>query len=195
MHMLIRVVSQAHCAEDATGIARGLFEGYEAPLYPTFDYGTLMTDGGRWSDSLPEEIRDVGSVRADSDTGNDLIEGAWHSIMNELSRKLAVIRSAFEQLTDEEILEGPSVEATVEPWNPLGLATDEDDYIDTYTGDVRYAMHGVGGYSGSVYYLYDEYGTAIRAPSEYRTLLENIATGDTHEGDREWFVTPVDVHY
>jgi hypothetical protein len=51
MHMLIRVVSQACCAEDATGIARGLFEGYDAPLYPTFDYGTLMTDGGRWSDS------------------------------------------------------------------------------------------------------------------------------------------------
>jgi len=195
MHMLIRVVSQAHCAEDATGIARGLFEGYDAPLYPTFDYGTLMTDSGRWSDSLPEEIREVGSVRADSDTGNDLIEGAWHSTMDELSRKLAVIRAGFEQFTDEEILEGPSVEADVEPWNPLGLATDEDDYIDTYTGDVRYAMHGVGRYGGPAYYLYNEYGTAVRAPSEYRDLLENIATRDTHDDDQEWFVTPVDVHY
>ena len=76
MHMLIRVVSQAHCAEDATGIARGLFDGYDAPLYPTFDYVTLMTDGGRWSDSLPKELRDVGSVLADSDTGNGLIEEA-----------------------------------------------------------------------------------------------------------------------
>ena len=76
MHMLIRVVSQAHCAEDATGIARGLFDGYDAPLYPTFDYGTLMTDGGRWSDSLPQILRDVGSVPADSDTGNGLIEEA-----------------------------------------------------------------------------------------------------------------------
>lgn len=194
MHMLIRVVSQAHCAEDATGIARCLFDGYDAPLYPTFDYGTLMTDGGRWSDSLPKELRDVGSVLADSDTGNGLIEEAWHSTMKELSRKLAVIRAGFEQLSDEEILEGASVEASVEPWNPLGLAADEDDYIDTYTGDIRYAMYGVGEYSGPMYYLYDEYGTAIRTPSEYRDLLETIATGDTDD-DQEWYVTPVDVHY
>jgi len=138
--------------------------------------------------------RDVGSVRADSDTGNDLIEGAWHSTMQELSRKLAVVRAGFEQFTDEEILEGSSVEATVEPWNPLGLATDEADSADTYTSDVRWAMHGIGRYDGPVYYLYDEYGTAIRAPSEYRNFLETIATGDT-DNDQEWFVTPVDVHY
>jgi hypothetical protein len=115
--------------------------------------------------------------------------------MNELSRKLAVVRAGFEQLTDEEILESPSVEATVEPWNPLGLATDEDDYTDTYTSDVRWAMHGVGRYAGPVYYLYEENGTAVRAPSKYRDLLETIATGDTHDDEQEWFVTPVDVHY
>jgi len=33
MHMLIRVVSEAYDAEDATGIAHGLFEGVDAPLY------------------------------------------------------------------------------------------------------------------------------------------------------------------
>jgi hypothetical protein len=195
MHMLIRVVSQAHCANDATGIARGLFEGFDAPLYPAFDYGTLMTDGGRWSDSLHRELQEVGSVRADSETGNGLIEGAWHSTMQELSRKLAVIRAAFEQFSDVEILESPSVEADVEPWNPFGLARDEADYSSTYTADVRYAMHGLGRYAGPDYYLYDEYGTAIRTPSEYDQLLTEISTGETTDHDQEWFVTPVDVHY
>jgi hypothetical protein len=47
MHMLIRVACEAYDAEDATGIAHGLFEGVDAPLYPTFDYGTLMTEDGR----------------------------------------------------------------------------------------------------------------------------------------------------
>ena len=63
MHMLIRVVSEAYDAEDATGIAHGLFEGVDAPLYPTFDYGTLMTDGGRWSESLPDITRKYVHIR------------------------------------------------------------------------------------------------------------------------------------
>ena len=91
MHMLIRVVSEAYDAEDATGIAHGLFEGVDAPLYPTFDYGTLMTDGGRWSESLPDIFREEGSARADSEIGNDLLKGAWVSTTRELARRMAVI--------------------------------------------------------------------------------------------------------
>jgi hypothetical protein len=195
MHMLIRVVSEAYDAEDATGIANSLFEGYDAALYPTFDYGRLMTDGGRWSESLPAALREVGSVPADSDIGLDLIEGAWISTTRELARKMAVIREGFEQLTDEDILDGTSVEAEVEPWNPLGLARDEDDFVDSYTTDVRYAMHCIGSYAGPMYYLYDEYGTAIRNQSEYDRLLEEITTNDTEDEDLSFYVTPVDVHY
>jgi hypothetical protein len=195
MHMLIRVVSETYDAKDAAGIARGLFEGVDAPLYPTFDYGRLMTDGGRWSNSLPAIFREEGSVRADAEAGNDLLEGAWESTTRELARRMAVIRKGFEEYTDEELLESPRVEADVEPWNPLGLARNEEESIDSFSMDVQYAMNSVGQYAGPVYYLYNEYGTAIRSQSEYEQLLEKIANGDTESDETSFYVTPVDVHY
>lgn len=195
MHMLIRVVSEAHGAEEATGIARSLFEGQYAQLCPAFDYGKLMTEGGRWSQSFPESIQNEGSIRADSEIGNELIENAWVSTTRELTRRMAVIRKGFEQFTDKELLEGRRVEAEVEPWNPLGLAQNEEEFHDSYTTDVRYAMYCVGDYAGTVYYLYNGYGTAIRNHSEYEQLLEEITTDDTENEDLSFFVTPVDVHY
>ncbi|MFQ3293048.1 MAG: hypothetical protein ACI8VE_000102 [Natrialbaceae archaeon] len=195
MHMLIRVVCEAYDAEDATGIAQGLFEGVDAPLYPTFDYGTLMTEGGRWSESLPDIFREEGSARADSEIGNDLLKDAWGSTTRELARRMAVIRKGFEDYTDKELLESPRIEADVEPWNPLGLAENEEEFIDSYSGDFRYAMYSVGEYAGPVYYLYNEYGTAIRSQVEFEQLLEMIATDDTGSDDTSFYVTPVDVHY
>lgn len=195
MHMLIRVVSEAYDAEDAAGIARSLFEGEYAQLCPAFDYGKLMTEGGRWSQSFPESIQNEGSVRADSEIGNELIENAWVSTTRELTRRMAVIRKGFEQYTDKELLEGCRVEAEVEPWNPLSLAQSEEDFHDSYTTDVRYAMYCVGDYTGPVYHLYNGYGTAIRNHSEYEQLVEKIATDDTENDDRSFFVTPVDAHY
>jgi len=193
--MLIRVVSEAYDAEDATGIAHGLFESVDAPLYPTFDYGTLMTDGGHWSESLPDIFREEGSARADSEVGNDLLKDAWVSTTRELARRMAVIRKGFEEYTDEELLESPRVEADVEPWNPLGLAENEEEFTDSYSGDFRYSMYSVGEYAGPVYYLYNEYGTAIRSQAEFEQLLEMIATDDTGSDDTSFYVTPVDVHY
>ena len=195
MHMLIRVVSEAHGAEDATGIARSLFEGVDASLYPTFDYGTLMTEGGRWSQSLPDIFRQEGSARADSEIGNELLEGAWESTTRELARRMAVIRKGFEKHTNEELLESPRVEADVEPWNPLGFSQKEGEVIDSCSLDVRYAMYSVGDHAGPVYYLYNEYGTAIRSQTVYEQLLEEIATDDTGNDETSFFVTPVDVHY
>ena len=195
MHMLIRVVCEAYDAEDATGIAHGLFEGVDAPLYPTFDYGTLMTDGGRWSESLPDIFRKEGSARADSEIGNDLLEGAWVSTTRELARRMAVIRKGFEEYTDKELLESPRIEADVEPWNPLGPTRSEEEFIDSYSTDVRYAMYSVGEYAGPVYYLYNEYGTAIRSQAEYEQLLDQIVTDDTGNDETSFYLTPVAVHY
>jgi hypothetical protein len=64
MHMLIRVVSEAYDAEDATGIAHGLFEGVDAPLYYLYnEYGTAIRSQAEF-DQLLDEI-------ATDDTGND----------------------------------------------------------------------------------------------------------------------------
>jgi hypothetical protein len=61
MHMLIRVACEAYDAEDATGIAQGLFEGVDAPLYN--EYGTAIRSQAEF-DQLLDEI-------ATDDTGND----------------------------------------------------------------------------------------------------------------------------
>jgi hypothetical protein len=195
MHMLIRVVSETYDAEDATSIARGLFEGCDAPLHPEFARGTLMTEGGRWSQSFPESIQNEGSIHADSEIGNELIENAWISTTHELTRRMAVIRKGFEQFSDKELLEDPLVEVKCELWNPLGLAQSEEKFTDTYATEVRHAMSCVGDYTGPVYYLYNGYGTAIRKHSEYEQLLEKIATDDTENEDHSFFVTPVDAKY
>ena len=108
---------------------------------------------------------------------------------------MAVIRKGFEKHTNEELLESPRVEADVEPWNPLGLSQKEGEVIDSCSLDVRYAMYSVGDHAGPVYYLYNEYGTAIRSQTAYEQLLEEIATDDTGNDETSFFVTPVDVHY
>lgn len=106
-----------------------------------------------------------------------------------------VTRKGFEKHTNEELLESPRVEADVEPWNPLGFSQKEAESIDSYSIDVRYAMYSVGEYAGPVYYLYNEYGTAIRSQAEYEQLLDKIATDDTGNDETSFHLTPVDVHY
>lgn len=196
MHQLIRVVVAAEDASDATRRAQSAL-GPHGGLSNYYDYGKLMNENrARWKEGMPDEITESGAILADSDDGMTLITGAWESTMSEMKRDLAAIRKGIEMFDDEEIMGSAIVEdIEVEPWNPMGLASNEDEYATTYTTDVRYAMYCFGSYGGPSYYLYNEYGEATRSPEEYERLLEKIENEETPEDDEKWYVVPVDVHY
>lgn len=191
MHQLIRIITIADDEEHATGIARALFEGMYAELNPPYDYGKTMDEGGRWSDQMPDVVQETGSIEADTEFALEQMDNAWESTCEEFNRKIAILQAALEETEDTEaLMESPTVETEVEPWNPLGLAQDEDDHTDTYSSDFRYACNCIGEYSGPSHYLYNEYGTAIRRPSRYEELREEIT-----DGEETYYLVPIDVHY
>jgi hypothetical protein len=201
MHQLIRVVVATRSNEEATSIAGGLLKGSDAPLFGPFDYGTTMDAGGRWSDSMPEVVQETGSIRADTEKGRELIETAWTKQNKRLKREFDALKEAFENdVTFEQVLSDARIEGVdIEQYNPLGLAQSEDELSETYSTSIRYAMSELGSYRGPAINLYNQYGTGIRQPDQYRGLISNIeeGTGQYEELSEEsdWYVAPVDVHY
>lgn len=202
MHQLIRILTTAYDNDDATGVAKGLFEGRHPSLIPPFDYGMTMAEGGRWSDSMPDVVQETGSIQANSEDGMELIEDGWTSQQKSMKRNWDALVTAIEDrgVTFEQAMNDAMIEdVDVEQWNPLGLAQDEDDLTSTYSTHIRYAMHTLGRYEGPNIYLYDEYGSGIRKPSRYEQYIECIENGEgMYEElgeDLQWFVVPVDVHY
>lgn len=201
MHQLIRIITTAHSNEDAAYNARVLFEGHNAPLIGPFDYGTLMNEGGRWSDVLPEVVQETGAIEANTDEGMAEIEEAWEHQNKALKRYYDVIKAGFERGMDfDDVLADTTIEdVDVEPWNVFGLAQDEDDLADTYTSSVRYAMYNLGKYHGSDIYLYTDAGESIREPTRYSDYIDAIKADDGYYEELDdtmtWYVVPVDVHY
>lgn len=202
MHQLIRVLTTGYEPESsARAVRTNLFESQHAHLIGPFDYGRLMNEGGRWSTQLPEPVQATGAIRADTDEGMTLVEGAWVDQTKALKRFYDVIQAGFERGMDfEDVLNDATIEdVAVEPYNPMGLAEDEEDYNDTYTSNIRYAMHQIGRYRGPDIYLYDEDGSGIRRPDDYETFIECIENNEgryreLNDGER-WYVIPIDVHY
>lgn len=202
MHQLIRILTTAYSNDDATGVAKGLYEGRHPSLIPPFDYGMTMANGGRWSDSMPDVVQETGAIQAYTEEGMDLIVEGWTQQQRAMKRNWELVRRAicehgvdFEQAMDDPLIE----DVEVEQWNPLGLAQDEEDLSTTFSSNLRYAIHTLGRYTGPDIYLYDEYGSGIRKPSEYEQYIELIENGEgMYEElgeEAEWYVVPIDTHY
>jgi len=197
MHQLITLVVTADGNDHARQIAEATFE-HNGGLDQHFDYGKTMSEDARWSDQMADVVQETGAIEANTETGLDLINRSWESTIEALNRNLAAVRTAFEQgASNKEVLERLEVETEVDKWNPLGLAQEEDDLSETYTSDVRYAMHTIGSYGGPDYHLYHgDYAEAIRRPSAYEQLIEDIKADASYPDEKlTYFAIPMDVHY
>jgi len=198
MHQLIRIITKADSPENAATTASDLFTGTRPQLVPPFDYGTRMDEGNRWSHTFPSDIRETGAIEADSETGLHLIENGWSSQTKELKRNFDAIKQAFDDGLDFEAFRADTrvEDVDVEAWNPIGLATTEDELTDSFSTNVRYAMYCLGRYTGPDIYLYRGDGGAVRGPDQYGRLVADIKNGvGLDDDDMDYYVVPMDVHY
>lgn len=196
MHKLIRFVVKADSPARATEMVGHLFTGRDAQMLDVFDYGIRMTDpDARWRDSMPDTVTETGAIKVNTQEGTQIVESAWVSTAKRLSEHMAIVRKAFNELSDDEILSDAKVEAPVEPYSPFGLL-DEDDCKDEFSCRPRYSMRVLGERRGPSYALYDRYGTAIRSSDAYEELIEDVdEQAMSNETSTEYYVVPYDVHF
>ena len=190
MHQLIAVLEQAPTPTEARGLARSHYASAQyAPLTNAFDSFTPATDLDDSRDVLPREATDAGAFRADTDAAQSFLDDLWEQTQREQTRHLAILNAAFERLDDDQILDNTFIDGVdVDGHQPNGRC----ESCATERGSVRDSMRALGTWQHPFYRIYDQYGEAVRSPTDYQRLTEQLHSKDD---DQAWFVVPLDVHY
>jgi hypothetical protein len=191
MHQLIAVLAHARTPTDAVGLARSHYQSIDhAPLTRAFDGFTLATDLEARLDALPSGAADNGAVRAETDDAQAYLDRLWKQTQRAQARHLAIVDAAFDRLDHDQILDNTVIDGVeVDPSQPHATDTSSS----TERGSVRDSMRALGSWQHPCYRIYDQYGSAVRSPTQYDQLEETFATDDADE--KTWFVVPLDVHY
>lgn len=168
--MVIRAIVYARGKDEALAQAKSsVFDELVRNQYP-FDYyvtfdekGTTVAGKARWGE-LPV------AVPADSEEGEELIEGGWKATVKEYRRYWSEI---------QEFVQGEH--------EPKELWQSSEHWM------VRHAMYAFGRYSGPSIFLYTDYGEGIRTREQLDKTLEDHAPGEDDE--ENVYVVPADVHY
>jgi hypothetical protein len=192
MHQLIAVLAHARTPTDAVGLARSHYQSIDhAPLTSAFDSFTPATEIETRLDALPPGAADNGAVRAETDDAQAFLDRLWKQTQRAQARHLAIVDAVFDRLDHDQILDNTVIDGVeLDPSQPY--ATDTSSSAER--GSVRDAMHALGSWQHPTYRIYDQYGSAIRSPTQYDQLEETFAT-DEPDDEKAWFVVPLDVHY
>ena len=120
--------------------------------YVTFDEVRAGVGMDRWGD-LPV------AAPVESGEGRELLERGWQATKREFERNLDRVRSALNDLSDEEIMRNEDL--------------------------ARHAFHEVGAYDGPSIYLYDHHGNGILHRDQLDRILDEhddlwIVPADVH---------------
>ena len=176
MHMVISAIVYAPDEESAFDKAREVFERLCGENGQPFDYFSTFESAGSPMSGRGRWGSVVPIARADSKEGKRLIEEGMDATKIDFMRNLSEVRKALEGRSDEE------------------LFRKNDDMW-------RYYAHGLGEYTGSNIWLYDNDGSGIRTPnnlesvlSKYRSIYEDEGKENPHRDELVW-VVPADVHF
>lgn len=184
MHMVIRVVVEAHDMKSAVENAQSFFASHlHYQEGGPFDYCTPMVEGhtvsgaDRWIDYQDEDV----AFPLASDAGRAEVEDAWKATCDYMEDNLEVV------------------------WETMEEAESFADFVDTILADedlVRHKMSKVAGYTSTDYFLYvqgwNTGGIRSERGWEYtEELLDEADEQQDLDGDDipGYWVVPLDVHY
>lgn len=178
MHMVIRVVVEAHDVESAVSNAERFFtDNLHYKNGGPFDYCTPMVEGhtvsgaDRWIDYQDKEC----AFPLASDAGRAEVEDAWSITLDCMEQNLKSV------------------------WESMEEADDFAEFFETILDDedlVRHRMSKVAGYQSTDYFLYvQNWSTSgLRSRRGWDYLQDRIEDAEENE-DNRWWVVPLDVHY
>lgn len=178
MHMVIRVVVEAHDMRSAVEAAQNYFNNhlhYEDG--GPFDYCTPMVEGhtvsgaDRWIDYKNEDV----AFPLTSDPGRAEVEDAWAATLDYMEDNLEDVWEAIEEAGDMQSF--------------MEVLLNEEDLV-------RHKMNKFAGYQSTDYFLYVQgwNSSGVRSRRGWEYVQELMAEDEQRDEHQRW-VVPLDVHY